>query len=119
MIAVLAIASLLSAALLFAVQPMAAKMALALLGGSAGTTAATKAFQKASGLEQTGQVDAKTWAKLKGKLFAAKTGTSPAQRLGERDGSVKKTEKKLKKCVRVLKSNLKGLGLCCLRELMA
>lgn len=60
------------------------------------TEAATKAFQKAVGLEQTGQVDAKTWAKLQNKLFAAKTSTSPAQRLGERDGSVKATEKRLK-----------------------
>ena len=48
------------------------------------TVAATKAFQKAVGLEQSGRVDARTWAKLKNKLFAAKTSTSPAQRLGER-----------------------------------
>ncbi len=60
------------------------------------TAAAIKAFQKHSKLPETGAVDAKTWAKLKGKLFAAKSATSPAQRLGERDGSVKRTEQKLK-----------------------
>jgi peptidoglycan hydrolase-like protein with peptidoglycan-binding domain len=60
------------------------------------TEAATKAFQKAVGLEQTGQVDAKTWAKLEGKLFAASSSTSPSQRLGERSGAVKATEQRLK-----------------------
>ena len=60
------------------------------------TTAATKAFQKATGLQQTGLVNARTWAKLKNKSFAAKTSTSPAQRLGERSSSVKATEKRLK-----------------------
>jgi len=58
--------------------------------------AAIKAFQKAEGMEQTGIVDERTWSKLRGKLFAAKTGTSPAQRLGEKDAAVKRTEKKLK-----------------------
>ena len=60
------------------------------------TTAAVKAFQKASGLTQTGVVDEKTWSKLKGALFAATGAASPAQRLGERDASVKRTEQKLK-----------------------
>lgn len=59
------------------------------------TVAATRAFQKAAGLEQTGKVEAKTWGKLKNKLFAAKTTTSPAQRLGERSSAVKATEKRL------------------------
>ncbi|MHB8878030.1 MAG: peptidoglycan-binding protein [Myxococcaceae bacterium] len=61
------------------------------------TTAATKAFQKASGLPETGVVDARTWSKLKGKLFSAKGAATPAQRKGERDGAVMNTEKKLKK----------------------
>ncbi len=60
------------------------------------TGAAIKAFQKSSNLAQTGVVDAKTWAKLKNKLFAATNATSPAQRLNERDASVKRTEAKLK-----------------------
>ncbi len=60
------------------------------------TAAAIKAFQKGSGLAQTGVVDAKTWSKLKSKLFAANGVASPAQRLGERDVSVKRTEAKLK-----------------------
>lgn len=59
------------------------------------TVAATKAFQKATGLEQTGKVDSKTWRKLQNKLFAAKTTTSPSQRLGERSSAVKATEKRL------------------------
>ncbi len=61
------------------------------------TEAAVKAFQKAEGLEASGRVDERTWAKLRGKLFAAKTGTSPAQKVGERDAAVKHTEQKLKK----------------------
>ncbi len=60
------------------------------------TGAAIKAFQKGSGLAQTGVVDAKTWSTLKSKLFATTSGTSPAQRLGERDATVKRTEQKLK-----------------------
>jgi peptidoglycan hydrolase-like protein with peptidoglycan-binding domain len=61
------------------------------------TEAAVKAFQKHSGLPETGIVDSKTWGKLRGKLFAAKSDTSPAQRLGEKDAAVLRTEKKLKK----------------------
>lgn len=61
------------------------------------TGAAVQAFQKASHLPETGVVDARTWSKLKSAWFAAKSGTSPAQRLGERDGAVKSTERKLKK----------------------
>ena len=60
------------------------------------TVAATRAFKKASGLAQTGKVDAKTWNKLKNKLFAAQTTTSPSQRLGERSSAVKATEQRLK-----------------------
>ncbi|MBL8953865.1 MAG: peptidoglycan-binding protein [Myxococcaceae bacterium] len=60
------------------------------------TEAAVKAFQKHAGLEPTGRVDARTWSKLRGKLFAATSDVSPAQRLGENDAAVKRTEKKLK-----------------------
>ncbi len=60
------------------------------------TGAAIKAFQKHSSLPETGVVDARTWSRLKNKLFAAKSSTSPAQRLGEHDASVKSSEKKLK-----------------------
>ena len=60
------------------------------------TEAATRAFQKSLGLPQSGAVDARTWNRLKNKLFAAKDGHSPAQRLGENDASVMKTEKQLK-----------------------
>lgn len=61
------------------------------------TEAATKAFQRHSGLPQTGEVDARTWSKLKDALFAAKNGTSPSQKLGERSAAVLRTEKQLKK----------------------
>jgi peptidoglycan hydrolase-like protein with peptidoglycan-binding domain len=60
------------------------------------TGAAVKAFQRNSGLRETGVVDARTWGKLKNKLFAAEGAATPPQRLGERDGAVKNTEKKLK-----------------------
>lgn len=60
------------------------------------TAAAIKAFQKHSGLPETGTVDERTWSKLRGKLFAAETANSPAQRIGERGGAVMRTEKQLK-----------------------
>lgn len=60
------------------------------------TEAAVRTFQKHAGLPDTGRVDARTWAKLRGKLFAAKSGVSPAQREGEKDRAVLSTEKKLK-----------------------
>lgn len=60
------------------------------------TEAAVKAFQKNSGLPETGQVDERTWSKLRGKLFAASSATSPAQRIGERGAAVLRTEKQLK-----------------------
>ncbi len=61
------------------------------------TEAAVKAFQRASGMPETGVVDAKTWGRLRGVLFAATGATSPAQRLGERGGAVKSVENKLRK----------------------
>ncbi|MFL5318309.1 MAG: peptidoglycan-binding protein [Myxococcaceae bacterium] len=61
------------------------------------SAAAVKAFQRHAGLPQTGEVDGKTWSKLKGALFAATTGTTPTQSKGEKDGSVLRTEKLLKK----------------------
>ena len=60
------------------------------------TQAAVKAFQRHSGLPQTGVVDERTWSKLRGKLFAANSGTSPAQRVNERGAAVLRTEKQLK-----------------------
>ncbi len=64
---------------------------------TARTEAAVKAFQRAKGLPETGVVDAKTWSRLRGSLFAATSATSPAQRLGEISSAVKRTENMLKK----------------------
>lgn len=60
------------------------------------TEAAVKAFQKSVGLEQTGVVNGKTWKQLTKSWFAAKDGTSPAQRKGEVSRFVGKTERLLK-----------------------
>jgi peptidoglycan hydrolase-like protein with peptidoglycan-binding domain len=60
------------------------------------TLAALKAFQEHSGLEPTGTVNAKTWSKLRGSLFSAKSGTSPVQRQGEKSAAVKRSEKLLR-----------------------
>ncbi|MBX5482644.1 MAG: peptidoglycan-binding protein [Myxococcaceae bacterium] len=61
------------------------------------TEAAVRAFQQHAKLPVTGRVDERTWSKLKNSFFAAKSATSPAQREGEISGSVKRTEKLLKK----------------------
>ncbi|MBX5483723.1 MAG: peptidoglycan-binding protein [Myxococcaceae bacterium] len=60
------------------------------------TEAAVRAFQAHAKLPVTGKVDAKTWAKLSQSYFGAKSATSPAQKLGERDSAVLRTEKMLK-----------------------
>ncbi|MFT3712262.1 MAG: peptidoglycan-binding protein [Archangium sp.] len=61
------------------------------------TAGALKAFQRRSKLEPTGVVDAKTWRALRNARMEATSGTSPAQRLNERSGAVKASEKLLKK----------------------
>lgn len=60
------------------------------------TEAALKQFQARSGLAATGELDARTWAKLNRSLFAASSATSPRQSQGEVSGAVKRTEKLLK-----------------------
>ena len=67
MVALLTFASLLSAALLFAIQPMAAKMALPLLGGSASVWTVCMLFF------QTGLLAGYGWAHLLGHRFALRT----------------------------------------------
>jgi len=66
-VALLTFASLLSAALLFAIQPMAAKMALPLLGGGAGVWTVCMLFF------QTGLLAGYGWAHLLGRRFALRT----------------------------------------------
>ncbi len=61
------------------------------------TGAAVKAFQRRTGLEQTGKVDARTWRELSKSTMEARTATSPAQRKGEKSDAVKRTEVLLKK----------------------
>ena len=60
------------------------------------TRAALEAFQGRSGLPVTGKVDPATWKNLRTALFAAKSGTSPVQQVGERDRYVLGTEKLLR-----------------------
>ncbi len=67
MVVLLTFASLLSAALLFAIQPMAAKMALPLLGGSASVWTVCMLFF------QTGLLAGYGWAHLIGGRFAVRT----------------------------------------------
>ena len=61
------------------------------------TVGALQAFQRKAGLEPTGRVTPRTWKELRQSLILAKSGTSPAQEVGERSGSVKRTEKILRK----------------------
>lgn len=61
------------------------------------TAGALRAFQAKSGLPSTGRVDSRTWSKLKSSYLYARTGTSPAQRVGERSGAVMATEKALQR----------------------
>lgn len=66
-------------------------------GWDSRTELALKTFQKKSGLEATGRVDADTWSKLSKSFILARNGTSPAQGLGERSAAVLRSEKLLKK----------------------
>ncbi len=61
------------------------------------TTGALKAFQRKSGLPQSGQVDPGTWRKLRDARMEARTATSPSQGMGERSAAVLRTERLLKK----------------------
>ncbi len=54
-------------------------------------------FQRRSGLPVTGEVNARTWGKLRKAQMEAKSATSPAQDIGERSGAVKSTEQMLRK----------------------
>ncbi len=61
------------------------------------TGAALKAFQARSHLPATGTVDAKTWKALKKSYILTHKPADPAQKIGERSGAVKASEKLLKK----------------------
>ena len=61
------------------------------------TGAALKAFQQRSGLPVTGSVDGATWKALQKSFILSSKPASPAQKLGERSGAVKASEKLLKK----------------------
>ena len=61
------------------------------------TGAALKAFQQRSGLPVTGAVDGATWKALQKSYILSSKPASPAQKLGERSGAVKASEKLLKK----------------------
>jgi peptidoglycan hydrolase-like protein with peptidoglycan-binding domain len=61
------------------------------------TETALKAFQRKSGLQQSGVVDARTWSKLKQAQMEAKNATSPAQAIGEHSRAVLHSERVLKK----------------------
>ncbi len=60
------------------------------------TEGALKAFQRHSGLQATGRVDAQTWKALQKSFILSKKPASPAQARGERSGAVKATEKLLR-----------------------
>ena len=61
------------------------------------TGAALKAFQQRSHLPASGTVDAATWKALQKSFILSSKPASPAQKLGERSGAVKASEKLLKK----------------------
>ncbi len=61
------------------------------------TGAAVKAFQAKSKLPVTGAVDPRTWKELKKSFILSSRPADPAQKLGERSGAVKASEKLLKK----------------------
>jgi len=62
-----------------------------------GTQAMVEQFQRKNGLEPTGVVDERTWAKLSKANLYAKDASSPAQTIGEKDAAVLKTERMLKR----------------------
>lgn len=73
------------------------------------TEAALKAFQRKSGLEPTGRVGPQTWEKLRKSVILARDGFGPAQRLGERSASVKRTERVLQRLGLLDKNKVDGL----------
>ncbi|MBL8953347.1 MAG: peptidoglycan-binding protein [Myxococcaceae bacterium] len=61
------------------------------------TRGALEQFQQASGLEVTGRLDAKTWAKLSRTIIDTDQPATPVQTVGERSRAVLRTEKLLEK----------------------
>ncbi|MFH1810227.1 MAG: peptidoglycan-binding protein [Pseudomonadota bacterium] len=61
------------------------------------TEGMVKEFQRKTGLEVSGRVDAATWNRLSRATLEAKSATSPHQRIGEHSAAVKRTEQLLKK----------------------
>ncbi len=61
------------------------------------TRGALEAFQRRSGLPETGRVDGRTWNKLKNATMESKGAFDPTQREGERSDAVRASEKLLKK----------------------
>ncbi|MDP3233622.1 MAG: peptidoglycan-binding protein [Myxococcales bacterium] len=61
------------------------------------TAGALKAFQRQSGLEPSGRVDAQTWKRLKTSFILSSHAAAPAQARGEHSAEVKQSEKLLQK----------------------
>lgn len=61
------------------------------------TAGALRAYQRREKIPVTGEVDATTWRHLKGATIEADGAADPKQRIGERSGAVRETEKLLKK----------------------
>ncbi len=61
------------------------------------TAGALKAFQRRSGLPETGRVTPRVWAKLQQAVVISTKDGSPAMRLGEKSGAVHRAESLLKK----------------------
>lgn len=60
------------------------------------TAGALRAFQKRVGLPETGEVDARTWTKLKQSIILSDKDASPRQRVGETSRAVLRSEKLLR-----------------------
>jgi peptidoglycan hydrolase-like protein with peptidoglycan-binding domain len=61
------------------------------------TRGALEAFQRRSGLPDTGVVDARTWKRLKTSFILSNDAASPAQATGEHSAAVKRSERLLQK----------------------
>jgi putative chitinase len=61
------------------------------------TAGMVREFQRRSDLQMTGEVDPKTWRKLRRSQMESNGPTSPVQRKGEISGAVRRTERLLKK----------------------
>lgn len=61
------------------------------------TRGALEAFQKKSGVPVTGRLDPATWRRLERAIIDTDQPASPLQRIGEKSGAVKRTEKLLAK----------------------